>query len=76
MSTFTNSKVTVTIDGVKKQIGPGWTSLAELVREAGLSTKTAKLTVNTAAASQSSTINGNDSYNFQGGEVLTSTVSA
>lgn len=76
MSTFTNSKVTVTIDGVKKQIGPGVTSLRELVAEAGLNAKTASLTVNTAAATQASTINGNDSYNFRGGEVLTSVLSA
>lgn len=71
MSQFTHNKVTVTIDGVKKQIGAGTTSMKELIAEAGLNAKTVSLTVNSAAPAQASTIGANDSYYFSGGEVLT-----
>ncbi len=71
MSQLSAIKVTVTIDGVKKQIGSGLTSLKELVAEAGVNSKITSFTVTSAAPAQAATINGNDSYIFSGGEVLT-----
>jgi len=72
----TTEYVSITIDGKKYNVPPGVSSLAELVAVTGINKKTAKLTVSVAAPSQSSTINGNDSYNVIGGEVMTSTVGA
>jgi hypothetical protein len=68
--------VNVTIDGKVYQVPPGVTSLVEMVGLTGINKKTAKLTVGTAAPAQASVINGNDSYNIIGGEVMTSTVGA
>lgn len=71
-----HDKVTVTIDGVKYSIPTGFYSVKEIVDLTGINKKTAKLTVSSAAPAQAGTINGNDSYNLIGGEVLTSTVGA
>lgn len=68
--------VQITIDGVKYQVSPGFTSLSDLIKVTKINAKTAKLTVGTAAPVQASSIKGNDSYNIIGGEVMTSTVGA
>jgi hypothetical protein len=76
MSTFSNSKITITVAGVKRQVGPGNTSFKELIAELNLNAKITKFTVVSATPAQASVINGNDSYNFIGNEVMTSTIGA
>lgn len=65
-------KVTVTIDGTKYSIPPGQHSIKDIIAYTGINGKTASLTVSQAAPSQGSSVPGNGSYNFIGGEVLTS----
>lgn len=71
-----HDKIQITIDGTKYNIPAGTYSIAEIVALTGINKKTAKLTVTQAAAAQAAAINGNDSYNIIGGEVLTSTIGA
>jgi hypothetical protein len=69
------NKVTVTINGVAIKLVQGTTSFKDIVAAAaqhGASVTSPKLiTVNTAAASQNSTVNPNSSYVISGGEILT-----
>ena len=63
--------VTVTVDGVKKSIAPGFYSCADLVRHLGAPIKTTSIAV--AQPSKAATVNGNDSYQVGGGEIFTTT---
>ena len=69
------NKVVVTINGVSIKLVQGTTTFQDIVAAAaqhGASVTSPKLiTVNTAAASQNSTVNPNSSYIISGGEVLT-----
>ena len=65
--------VTVTVDGVKKTVEAGRYALKTFETVIGSKTPFAKLTITTAAPTQATTINGNDSFVIQGGEAFTST---
>jgi hypothetical protein len=62
--------VTITVDGKKVQVTPGVLHFRDLVTSSRSHPKTSAFTVVTTPT-QASQINGNDSYNIQGGEVFT-----
>ena len=63
--------VSITIDGKVYKVVQGLTSLRSIVGVTGINGKTYSLSV-VSTPSKASTINGNDSYLIQGGEVFTS----
>lgn len=63
--------VQITIDGVKVLIPAGQNDLASFIKHGLLNTKTNQLSL-VSHPSPASTVNGNDSFNVQGGEVFTS----
>lgn len=70
-----DTTVKVTVDGHVYQVRPGLYNMPEFQAALGRQlTPIAKLTITTSAPAQATSINGNDSFTIQGGEVMISVV--